>query len=71
MVPLRDQPLFFMELLLLLADAEGDDVDPELSVQYASRNGGLLSVSIVFELELLVLESDCAYTTLFSNIGLS
>ena len=65
---------FLMELLLLLADVEDDDADPELSVQYASRNEGLLSVNVVFvvaELLALALESDCANTTLFSIIELS
>ena len=33
---------FLMELLL---EVEDDDVDPELSVQYASKNEGLLSVN--------------------------
>jgi hypothetical protein len=46
--------------LLLLTDVEDVDVDPELSVQYASRNEGLLSVNVVFVLDpvILVLESD-------------
>jgi hypothetical protein len=56
----------------LLDDVEDDDADPELSVQYASRNEGLLSVNVVFVVaELLALESYCANTTLFSIIELS
>jgi hypothetical protein len=51
-----------MELLL---EVEDDVVDPELSVQYASKNEGLLSVN-----GSLVLGLGCANTTLFSSIEL-
>jgi hypothetical protein len=53
-----------IELLLLLEVEDDDDgVDSELSVQYASRNEGLLSVN-----RSLVVGLVCANTTLFSSI---
>src|SRR5918993_4792747 len=50
-------PTSFLIGLLSLLEAEEEDVDLELSVQYASRNEGLLSVN-----GLLVLGLDCANT---------
>src|ERR671915_2519064 len=52
-------PTSFLIGLLSLLEAEEEDVDLELSVQYASRNEGLLSVN------RLLVGLDCANTALF------
>jgi hypothetical protein len=48
--------------LLLLPDVENEEVDSELSVHYASKNEGLLSVS-----DSSVVGAGCAMTALFSK----
>src|SRR5918997_2456317 len=48
--------------LLLVPDDDSEEVDSELSVQYASKNEGLLSVS-----ESSVVGAGCAKTALFSK----